>query len=102
MPPAETGVTTLARAVLDITEKPFPIEMRGPGAAMLEALAAHKGGWTTMAVANKWLLGYPVENPLSACTSSAAACHTPRAPQKRVCSRKRIVRQSPAPALTNT
>ncbi len=57
MPPAETGVTTLARAVLAITESPFPIEMRGPGAAMVEALAAHKGGTTKLAVANQWLLG---------------------------------------------
>src|SRR3546814_5593423 len=76
MPPAETGVTTLARAVLAITEKPFPIEMRGPGAALVEAPAAHKGGTTKMGVANRWLLGYLLENQLSASPSSAAAFHT--------------------------
>ena len=43
MPPAETGVTTLARAVLSIADDQFPIEMRGPGAGMIDVLAAKKG-----------------------------------------------------------
>src|SRR3546814_3518044 len=101
MPPAETGVTTRARAVLDITEKPFPIEMRGPGAAMIEALAAHKGGTTKMAVANKWLLGYLVENQLAASPSSAAAFHTTIAPTMLEGSSKENVLPQSATALIN-
>jgi carboxypeptidase PM20D1 len=101
MPPAETGVTTLARAVLDITENPFPIEMRGPGAAMVEALAAHKGGTTKMAVANKWLLGYLVKNQLAASPSSSAAFHTTIAPTMLQGSPKENVLPQSATALIN-
>src|SRR3546814_1041763 len=55
MPPAETGVTVLAKAVLAIADDPFPFDLRGPGVSMIEALAAKKGGATKMAVANRWL-----------------------------------------------
>lgn len=101
MPPAETGVTTLARAVLAITEKPFPIEMRGPGAAMVEALAAHKGGTTKMAVANQWLLGPVLRGELSASPSSAAAFHTTIAPTMLQGSPKENVLPQSATALIN-
>ena len=101
MPPAETGVTTLARAVLAITEDPFPIEMRGPGAAMVEALAAHKGGTTKMAVANQWLLGSLLKRQLSASPSSAAAFHTTIAPTMLEGSPKENVLPQTASALIN-
>lgn len=101
MPPAETGVTTLARAVLAITDDPFPIEMRGPGAAMVEALAAHKGGTTKMAVANQWLLGSVLKRQLSASPSSAAAFHTTIAPTMLEGSPKENVLPQTASALIN-
>ena len=101
MPPAETGVTTLARAVLAITDDPFPIEMRGPGAAMVEALAAHKGGTTKMAVANQWLLGPVLKRQLSASPSSAAAFHTTIAPTMLEGSPKENVLPQTASALIN-
>lgn len=101
MPPAETGVTTLARAVLAITEKPFPIEMRGPGAAMIEALAAHKGGATKMAVANQWLLGSLVKREVAGSPSSAAAFHTTIAPTMLQGSPKENVLPQSATALIN-
>ena len=101
MPPTETGVTTLARAVLAITEKPFPIEMRGPGAAMIEALAAHKGGTTELAVANQWLLGSVLKKQLAASPSSAAAFHTTIAPTMLQGSPKENVLPQSATALIN-
>lgn len=101
MPPPETGVTTLARAVLAITEKPFPIEMRGPGAAMIEALAAHKGGTTKMAVANQWLLGSLVKREVAGSPSSAAAFHTTIAPTMLQGSPKENVLPQSASALIN-
>lgn len=101
MPPAETGVTTLARAVLAITEKPFPIEMRGPGAAMVEAFAAHKGGTTKLAVANRWLLGPLLKGQLGASPSSAAAFHTTIAPTMLEGSPKENVLPQSATALIN-
>src|SRR3546814_3663413 len=34
MPPAETGVTVLAKAVLAIADDPFPFDLRGPGVSI--------------------------------------------------------------------
>ncbi len=101
MPPAETGVTTMARAVLAITENPFPMEMRGPGAAMVESLAAHKGGTTKMAVANQWLFAPVLKRQLGASPSSAAAFHTTIAPTMLEGSPKENVLPQSATALIN-
>jgi carboxypeptidase PM20D1 len=101
MPPAETGVTTLASAVLAITENPFPMEMRGPGAAMVESLAAHKGGTTKMAVANQWLFAPVLKRQLGASPSSAAAFHTTIAPTMLEGSPKENVLPQSAFALIN-
>src|SRR5690606_38573512 len=40
-PPAETGVEVLAKAVLAITRRDFPMKFEGPGAEMVRAVAAH-------------------------------------------------------------
>jgi carboxypeptidase PM20D1 len=101
MPPAETGVTTLARAVLAITENSFPMEMRGPGAAMVESLAAHKSGTTKMAVANQWLFAPLLKRQLGASPSSAAAFHTTIAPTMLEGSPKENVLPQSATALIN-
>lgn len=101
MPPAETGVTTLAKAVLAIADKPFPIEVRGPGASMVEALAAHKGGTTRMAVANQWLFGPLLKREMVASPSSAAAFHTTIAPTMLEGSPKENVLPQTASALIN-
>ncbi|PKP97723.1 MAG: peptidase M20, partial [Alphaproteobacteria bacterium HGW-Alphaproteobacteria-13] len=101
MPPEETGVTTLARAVLAITEKPFPIELRGPGAAMIDVFAAHKGGMIKTAVANQWLMGPLVKRQLASSPSSAAAFHTTIAPTMLQGSPKENVLPQSATALIN-
>src|SRR3546814_2860387 len=54
-----------------------------------------------MAVANKWLLGYLVENQLAASPSPAAAFHTPIAPTMLEGSPKENVRPQSATALIN-
>src|SRR3546814_16532627 len=76
MPPAETGVTVLAKAVLAIADDPFPFDLRGPGVSMIEALAAKKGGATKMAVANRWQLTPLLKRQLAASPSTAAAFPT--------------------------
>jgi carboxypeptidase PM20D1 len=101
MPPEETGVTTLARAVLAITEKPFPVEIRGPGAAMIGVLAAHKGGATKAAVANQWLLGPLLKREVASSPASAAAFHTTIAPTMLQGSPKENVLPQSATALIN-
>lgn len=101
MPPAETGVVTLAKAVLAIAGKPFPFEVRGPGASMIEALAAKKGGTTKMAVANRWLFGPLLKRQLAASPSTAAAFHTTIAPTMLEGSPKENVLPQAASALIN-
>jgi carboxypeptidase PM20D1 len=101
MPPAETGVGTLARAITAITDKPFPLEVRGPGASMLDALAAAKGGNTRMAVANQWLFSPLLRRQLESAPSSAAAFHTTIAPTMLQGSPKENVLPQSANALIN-
>ena len=101
MPPAETGVETLAKAILAITAKPFPLEMRGPGASMIEALAAKKGGSTKVAVANQWLFGPLLKRQLGEAPTTAAAFHTTIAPTMLEGSPKENVLPQSASALIN-
>ncbi|WOF41798.1 M20 family peptidase [Sphingopyxis indica] len=101
MPPAQTGVTTLAKAVLAIADHPFPLEVRGPGASMLEALAAKKGGTTRMAVANRWLFAPLLRRQIAASASTAAAFHTTIAPTMLQGSPKENVLPQSANALIN-
>jgi carboxypeptidase PM20D1 len=101
MPPAETGVMTLAKAVLAIADRPFPFEVRGPGASMLEALAAKKGGTIKMAVANQWLFGPLLKHQLAETPSTAAAFRTTIAPTMLEGSPKENVLPQSANALIN-
>lgn len=101
MPPAETGVGTLARAITAITDQPFPIDIQGPGAAMLAALAAEKGGTTKMAVANQWLFGPILKREVAATPSTAAAFRTTIAPTMLEGSPKENVLPQTANALIN-
>jgi carboxypeptidase PM20D1 len=80
MPPAETGVVNLAKAIIAINDKPFALELKGPGAQMLDTLAAQKGGATKMAIANKWLFGRSVIAQAASTPSGAAMFHTTIAP----------------------
>ena len=79
-PPPQTGVETLARAVLAITAKPFPMEFDGPAAAMLRALAPEAGTLVRMAVANEWLFEPLLVRQLAATPAGAAMLHTTIAP----------------------
>jgi carboxypeptidase PM20D1 len=79
-PPPETGVETLARAVLSITENGFPPRFEGPAAEMVRTLAADAGWTARMAVANDWLFGPLLVKQLSATPAGAATLHTTIAP----------------------
>ncbi len=101
MPPKETGVINLAKAVIAINEKPFPLELKGPGVQMLGALAAKKGGTTKMAMANPWLFGGMVKNTASETPAGAAMLHTTIAPTMLQGSPKENVLPQSATALIN-
>jgi carboxypeptidase PM20D1 len=80
MPPRETAVATLARAVVAIDEHPFPLEFAGPGAMMLEALAPSAKWPVRMAVANQWLFSGMLAKQMAATPTGAAMLHTTIAP----------------------
>ncbi|MGL4542590.1 MAG: M20 family peptidase [Polymorphobacter sp.] len=80
MPPAETAVATLARAIVAITGNPFPMRFTGPGAMMLEALAPAAAWPVRMAVANQWLFSGMLARQMAATPTGAAMLHTTIAP----------------------
>ncbi len=79
-PPRETGVTTLARAVLAISENAPPLEFQGPGADMVRSAAPHAPFPVRMAVANGWLLEPVLLSRIGATPAGAAMLHTTLAP----------------------
>ena len=79
-PPKETGVETLAKAVLAITGRPFPLRFEGPGADMVRAVAPHSAWPVRMAVANTWLFSPLLKGQIAATPSGAATLHTTIAP----------------------
>ncbi|HET7201861.1 MAG TPA: M20 family peptidase [Steroidobacteraceae bacterium] len=79
-PPRETGVETLARAVLAITGRPFPLEFEGPAADMVRDLAPRAGWPVRMAVANEWLFRPLLVRQLASTPAGAASLHTTIAP----------------------
>lgn len=101
MPPKDTGVVNLAKAIIAINNKPFPLELTGPGAQMLGSLAAHKGGITKVAMANQWLLGSLVTGQAGGTPSGAAMLHTTIAPTMLEGSPKENVLPQTATALIN-
>jgi carboxypeptidase PM20D1 len=101
MPPPETGVVNLAKAVLAINAAPFAMELRGPAAKMLDALAVRSSGLTKLAVANQWLFGGMVTRKVASSPSGAAALHTTIAPTMLTGSPKENVLPQTATALIN-
>ncbi|HEX8700006.1 MAG TPA: M20 family peptidase [Myxococcaceae bacterium] len=79
-PPKETGVTTLARAVLAITENAPPLEFQGPGADMVRSAAPHGPFPVRMVVANTWLFEPVLVSQIGASPAGAAMLHTTLAP----------------------
>ena len=99
--PSEIGSVNLSKAILAITAKPFPLELRGPAEGMVSVLAAKAGGANKMAVANRWLLGGMVTGKMAASPASAAMLHTTIAPTMLTGSPKENVLPQSATALIN-
>jgi carboxypeptidase PM20D1 len=79
-PPPETGVEVLAKAVLAITSRPFPLRFEGPAADMVRALAPEARPVVKMAVANEWLFAPLLVRQIAATPAGAASMHTTIAP----------------------
>jgi carboxypeptidase PM20D1 len=79
-PPAETGVITLAKALVAIADNPAPMRFGGPAAQMMGALAPHASLLVRLAVANAWLFRPLLISQIGATPAGAAMLHTTLAP----------------------
>jgi carboxypeptidase PM20D1 len=100
-PPPQTGVGTLARAVVAITSDPFPMRFEGPAAEMVRTLAPDAGTRVKVAVANEWLFAPLLVRKLAATPAGAATLHTTIAPTMLRGSPKENVLPQDATALIN-
>jgi carboxypeptidase PM20D1 len=80
MPPRELATIALAKAVIAINERQFPLELRSPASDTLDALAANGPVALRMAAANSWLFGAMIRRQFGATPAGAAALHTTIAP----------------------
>ncbi len=79
-PPPSTAVTTLARAVLRIADRPFPLRYGGTAESMMNALAPSLPFASRLAVANAWLFRDRLTRTFAASPQGAAMLHTTIAP----------------------
>ncbi|MDR3509620.1 MAG: M20 family peptidase [Caulobacteraceae bacterium] len=79
-PPKETGVVTLAKAVVAIADSPFPRHFDGPPAQMLQALAPHGPAAIRVFAANTWLFRPLLIMAFGSTPAGAAMLHTTIAP----------------------
>jgi carboxypeptidase PM20D1 len=101
MPPSETGVVNLAKAIVAINDSPFPPELKGPGVEMIKALAVRGDTLTKMAAANEWAFAGVTLRTVGKSPSGAAMFHTTIAPTMLQGSPKENVLPQTATALIN-
>jgi len=80
MPPAETAVGTLARALLALQAAPLPGAIEGLPAATFDAIGPHLGLPNRALFANRWLFGPLLESELSRAPTTNAMLRTTTAP----------------------
>lgn len=101
MPPSETGVVNLAKAIVAINKNPFPAELKGPGVEMIRALSARGDTIARMAAANEWAFSALTLRTIGKSPSGAAMFHTTIAPTMLEGSPKENVLPQSATALIN-
>lgn len=101
MPPDETAVQSLARAVDRIASDRYPPRLDGPGADLIKVLAADSPFGLRLLVANDWLFGGVVANQAAASPSTSALLRTTFAPTMLEGSPKENVLPERATALIN-
>lgn len=101
-PPSDGGgVVELSRAVSAINDRGFPMDFRGPGAAMLQSVAPKASFPVRMAVANTWLFKPLLIKQMGATAAGAAMLHTTIAPTMLLGSPKENVLPQDATAWIN-
>lgn len=80
MPPAETAVGTLARALVRLQDAPMPGGISGVTGDSLDALAGHMPFGLRLLFANRWLFGGLLESQLGSSGAANATLRTTIAP----------------------
>lgn len=80
MPPRETAISILARAITRLEEQPFPSRLDGAARQMLDAVGPHMAFPARVGLANLWLFEPVVRAGLLASPSTAAMVRTTTAP----------------------
>lgn len=80
IPPADTAIGTLSRALQRLDAAPFPAKLRGPTRQMFEFLAPEMSWDKKLALANLWLFEPLVKKQLSASPLTNAILRTTVAP----------------------
>jgi carboxypeptidase PM20D1 len=80
MPPRETAVGILCKAITRLEDNPFPEKIDGPVKLMFETLGPEMPFGNRIALSNLWLLGGMIKSQLSKSASMAASLHTTIAP----------------------
>ena len=80
IPPADTAIGTLSRALQRLDAAPFPAELRGPTRAMFEFLGAEMAWSKKSTLANLWLFEPLVKKQLTASPLTNAVLRTTLAP----------------------
>jgi carboxypeptidase PM20D1 len=100
-PGTQTAVDILAKAIVAIRSKDFPVRYAGVTRTMLETLAPHAPFMTRMAIANSWLFESLLLSQLTATPQGAATLQTTMAPTMLQGSPKQNVLPSVATASIN-
>lgn len=101
MPPDETAVGILSRAVERLQTRQFPRDIRGATAAMLDYLAPELPLAGRVALANRWLFGGLIERRMGATPPGNALLRTTTAPTIFQAGVKENVLPSSARAVVN-
>ncbi len=80
MPPRETAISILARAITRLEEQPFPSRLDGPARWMLDAVGPRMAFPARLGLANLWLLEPLVTRRLAGRPATAAMVRTTTAP----------------------
>jgi carboxypeptidase PM20D1 len=80
MPPRETAISILARAITRLEDQPFPSRLDGAARLMLDAVGPHMSFPARLGLANLWLFEPLVRAGLTASPSTAAMVRTTTAP----------------------
>lgn len=101
MPPKETAIGILSKAISRLEDNPYPVEITGVSGQMFDYLGPEMDFPMKMAMANRWLLGGVIAKELAKGNSGRATLHTTTAPTIFQAGTKENVLPTTAKAIVN-